>query len=293
MDNFLHGPTPPDGIDSSSETLNDLGRGSIAFERAPLEKLYEVAFLEGEGIGTAYEYLVKWRSLQPLFKFGIRSILVLGLPEKYGTSMDFVMLADHHGCGLTMVDDRSKSVNKCRNVLREMTERGLLRKTPRLIEVDDLLNHPKDIGVFDLALSCEVLQRLAPIRRRDYVRNALGIAKYAAVFAPNKSNGSHAKISKLGAMELSELQKLFNGYQIVDEGYVDMPPFPPGLKTKSRNRASGTHRALQDKIVIRLLDGWSKIERLSTGFKPGNSHIVFVMAAANSTNPPESGPLRR
>jgi hypothetical protein len=256
---------------------------STICERIPLEELYQAAFLEGEGMGTAYEYFVKWRSLQRLFKFEIREILVLGLPEKYGASMDFVLLADHQGCGVTIVDDRSESINKCKTVLRELKERDLISKTPRVIQVNDLPGSQQNLNHFDLVLSCEVLQRLPASAKREYVRTSLSVAKYAAVFVPNQANTAHARISKLQAMQLSELRNLFNDYMIVEEGYVDMPPFPPGLKRNTRGRARGRHQALRDKIIIQLLNGWSTVEReASTCFREPNSHIVFVMARAPS-----------
>jgi len=277
VSSFLNESRVPAETDRRSASMGALQRKS-KYEHVPIEELYEAAFVEGEGIGTAYEYLVKWRVLLQLFKHQIRNIIVLGLPEKYGASMDFVLLADYQGCGVTIVDDRCKSVLKCRDVLREMNERGLIHKIPKVIEVDDLLNRQERNGVFDLAVSCEVLQRVAPLKRRDYIMNSLSIARYAAVFVPNKANGSHAKVSKLEAIELDDLHNLFKGYRIVDEGYVDMPPFPPGLKRRSKNTGRGSYRHLQDKVIVRLLDGWSKVERFSTGFKARKSHIAFVMA---------------
>ena len=278
MSRFLNESAVLEEIGRRSASVREIKRKSM-YERVPIEELYETAFVEGEGIGTAYEYLVKWRVLLRLFKHQIRNILVLGLPEKYGASMDFVLLADHQGCCVTILDDRCKSVLKCRDVLREMNERGLIHKIPKVIEVDDLLDRQEQIGLFDLAVSCEVLQRVAPVKRKDYIMNSLSIARYVAVFVPNKANGSHAKISKLGAIELGELHSLFNGYRIIDEGYVDMPPFPPGLKRRSKTPARRSCRHLQDKIIVRLLDAWSRVEKVYTVFKIRNSHIVFVMAA--------------
>jgi len=250
---------------------------------ATLEKLYETAFIEGEGIGTAYEYFAKWRLLEKLFQFKIENVLILGLPEKYGTSMDFVLLGDQHGCNITVVDERSRNVDKCRNILDSLRKRELLSKYPKVIEVDDL-PHFHNAGSFDLVLCSEVLQRLPEGERQDYVRNALHIARYAAMFMPNKENISHAKISKLEALGLEELLNLFVGYAILEKGYIDMPPFPPGLKIAKRTRANGAHQTFKDRILIEMLEQWSKIEGFSDGLKRRNSHIVFVIATAHSAD---------
>jgi hypothetical protein len=269
-------------FETDSELEYEEGLKSVLFER-----LYETAFIEGEGIGTAYEYFVKSRCLKQLFKFNVRNVLVLGLPEKYGTSMDFVLLADQQNCNLTIVDDRDNSLEKCRDVLHVLKERGFISTYPNIISVDNLLRF-QSRQCFDLVLSCEVLQRLHEDDRSRYITNALGVARYAAIFTPNKENGSHAKISKLNAMRLSELRDLFSKYQIIDAGCLDLPPFPPGLKMNRHNRSRGTHNAPADKIVMRVLDEWSRLEKLPEILKIRNSHIVFVIAAnvARHDNPP-------
>ena len=60
-----------------------------------IRELYRYALAEGEGVGTAYEYYAKRRIIAPLVASLPRParIVVVGLPEKYGTSLDFVLVA--------------------------------------------------------------------------------------------------------------------------------------------------------------------------------------------------------
>src|SRR5262252_3111362 len=76
-----------------------------------IKDLYVYALSEGEGVGTAYEYYVKRRVMSPLLrrlKPGAR-ILVAGLPEKYGTSLDFVLAGWERGARLLCADDRPEA----------------------------------------------------------------------------------------------------------------------------------------------------------------------------------------
>jgi nucleoside-diphosphate-sugar epimerase len=270
-----------DGIE---KTIKWYYRNGYLKERAPLEKLYQIAFVEGEGIGTAYEYFVKWRLLEGLFKLGIENILILGLPEKYGTSMDFVLLADQHDCRVTIVDERSKNLDKCRKALDVLRKRDFIREYPQMIKVEGLSRF-QSTGDLDLVLCSEVLQRLSERERHDYLRNTFHMTKYVAMFVPNKENKSHARISRLESLTLDELLNLFGGYLILDKGYIDLPPFPPGLKMTKRSHGGESHNAFKDRILIKTLDQWSRIEKFSNGLR-SSSHIVFVIAGTDSGGVP-------
>ncbi len=60
-----------------------------------IKALYALALAEGEGMGTAYEYYAKrlilgrWLAERPR----PASILIAGLPQKYGASLDLLLLA--------------------------------------------------------------------------------------------------------------------------------------------------------------------------------------------------------
>jgi hypothetical protein len=73
-----------------------------------VKDLYTLALAEGEGMGTAYEYYVKRMALRRFLDGRPRpdSILIAGLPEKYGASLDFVLLGSELGAAAAVVDDR-------------------------------------------------------------------------------------------------------------------------------------------------------------------------------------------
>ena len=82
-----------------------------------IKSLYPFALTEGEGLGTAYEYFVKRLNLDGRFDDLPPNprILIAGLPEKYGSSLDFFLLAtDIKARELTVIDDRSAALEKCR-----------------------------------------------------------------------------------------------------------------------------------------------------------------------------------
>ena len=84
-----------------------------------IKDLYALALAEGEGMGTAYEYYAKRLALGRWLKARPRpaSILVAGLPEKYGASLDFLLLAGELGAAVTVVDDRPAALDRLRGAL--------------------------------------------------------------------------------------------------------------------------------------------------------------------------------
>src|ERR1700752_4107471 len=94
-----------------------------------IKSLYPLALAEGEGIGTAYEYYAKRRALARwLPKLGRpRKILIAGLPEKYGSSLDFFLVAQDISAGkVVVVDDRPHALDKLRHSLAEAKAAGEL-----------------------------------------------------------------------------------------------------------------------------------------------------------------------
>jgi len=88
--------------------------------RRSISSLYPLALAEGEGLGTAYEYyakrlvLAQWLAGLPL----PRRLLIAGLPEKYGSSLDFFLLAqDLAATEVVVIEDRPAALEKCRQSL--------------------------------------------------------------------------------------------------------------------------------------------------------------------------------
>ena len=247
-----------------------------------IKSLYVLALAEGEGVGTAYEYFAKRLVLRPwLAQLPLpRSLLIAGLPEKYGTSLDFLQIAAELKTAVTVIEDRTQALDKLRNALAAAQIQGRLTEVyPEYYPVDTLTQF-SDLGEFDLCLSSEVLQRLTPEARQDYVGQIGRCATAVALFAPNAGNASHANLSGLDSLSLAALGALVRGagLAVQDSGYIDMPPFPPGITRSEEQReqaSSGTLEAL----AMRGLAYYARLERfLPTGLRRSQSHIVYALA---------------
>jgi len=178
-----------------------------------MHNLYKLALLEGEGLGTAYEYFVKQRLLMKLMRGAeIRSVLVYGLPEKYGYSLDFFWLAHMLGAKAFVYEDRLVKLKKCLDLIDRLGW-----DKPQIVQKVD--------KKYDLVLSCEVLQSVDKERYANHVNR---FAKRAVIFVPNTDNKGHSRV--LNGMILHEFEQLFHA----KGGYIDMPPFPPGAKSSHR-----------------------------------------------------------
>ena len=91
-----------------------------------VKSLYAPALAEGEGVGTAYEYYVKRLAIRKFLKKirNPKTILIAGLPQKYGTSLDFFLLAHEVGAKLFVIDDRLEHLEKAKNALLAIQEQG-------------------------------------------------------------------------------------------------------------------------------------------------------------------------
>jgi hypothetical protein len=243
--------------------------------------LYPYALGEGEGVGTAYEYVAKARFMRRVTArlHPAARLIVAGLPERYGTSLDFAILAHEAGAPLLVVDERDEALARARGAIESMQRQGRLvglrvtyRRLGSLASYGDLEPH-------DVVLSCEVLQRVRASERPAFAATLRAMAPVGAVFVPNGDNQSHAKISGLAGVSLAELRTLFGGPG-PRFAYVDMPPFPPGIKRSQAQRAraaTGTAEA----IAMRVLDLCCAAERLvPAAIKRHVAHIACVSWAA-------------
>jgi len=255
---------------------------------ATIAGLYPAALAEGEGIGTAYEYFVKLRKLKK-FIAGMekpRRVLIAGLPERYGLSLDFFLLAHTLGADVLVVDERKESLDRARQAVDVLMSRSLAAEMKVNFVRAEAPGAWGEMGrassrPFDLALACEVFQRLEG-SRRPYLSGLEVLAKNIALFVPNGENDSHTKLSGLRGVSLEELQSFFrkpgSPWTIVDSGYVDIPPFPPGAKRSQakRNRAAESRF---ERLLMKGLEAFGRGERfMPKFFKKSRAHIVYVMA---------------
>src|SRR5205085_12552896 len=164
-----------------------------------IKSLYPLALAEGEGVGTAYEYfakrlvLINWLAKLPR----VRRLLIAGLPEKYGSSLDFLLIAQEMGVSdVTIVDERPPALDKGRQSLAAAQAVGeLTGMQPDYLLVNDVAHLVQLAAGFDLCLGSEVLQRLEATDQRQYVQRVANLAPFLALFAPNGDNPSHNNLS--------------------------------------------------------------------------------------------------
>ncbi len=246
-----------------------------------IRSLYALALAEGEGVGTAYEYFAKrlvlrrWLAkCQP-----VRRVLIAGLPEKYGSSLDFLLLAEEMGAAeVVIADDRQDFLDKARRSLQKAQSVGELKRLEcQYVLAHDLGRARELVPGFDLCLSSEVLQRLGP-QRDKYVANIRRLAAATALFAPNGDNPHHTSISGLSGLRLKQLRALLEMAAPVEAGYIDMPPFPPGITRSAQQR----QRASSGGLEALSMWGLGFYARLETSFpvrwRQRHSHIVYALS---------------
>lgn len=245
---------------------------------------YPSALKEGEGVGTAYEYYAKAKVFKNLFRQisgPFESMLIAGLPEKYGFSLDFLLLAEGLGIKKVFVqDEREEKIKRYRELAGETA--GKFKEFHCVAGHLDTL--PQS---FDLVVSCEVFQRLDAENQKRYLKSCARAGRNIVIFTPNGGNPSHAELSGLNTVKLNDL-KQFAGemdLKILDSGYIDMPPFPPGITRSQESRDQAQEKVLE-KIAMRGIQVWADLEFfLPTGVRRKHSHIVYI----TSTSPYNSG----
>lgn len=248
-----------------------------------IKSLYPLALAEGEGIGTAYEYFAKRLTLARWLGKVIRprSVLIAGLPEKYGSSLDFLLLAQEMSATkVVVVDDRLQALEKMQQSLAEAHAVGELShvQPPRCLQVAEMVRLQELTDVFDLCLCSEVIQRLGAATRPAYVERLGRLAQAVALFAPNGNNPSHTTLSGLSGIGLSELRALVErAGSIVYAGYVDMPPFPPGLTRSAEQRKQAAAGRLEG-LAMRGLHHYARLESyFPSWWRRSHSHIVYAL----------------
>lgn len=254
-----------------------------------IKDLYPLALAEGEGMGTAYEYYVKRKALGRFLagRPPPRSILIAGLPEKYGASLDFLLLAGEMGAAVTVIDERPAALARLKDSIKSLAD---LPGSPPIAQpqatlLGDLNTLSAVRGGFELALSSETLQRLSPDGRLTYISRLKQMSPILAVFCPNAGNEAHNTHSGLGGLHLDEMRQLTMGVEspttisAAVSGYIDMPPFPPGITRTAEQRDDATSGRFEA-FVMWGLGLYSRTERLlPAGLQRRNSHIVYGFVA--------------
>lgn len=250
-----------------------------------IKSLYVPALAEGEGVGTAYEYFAKrlvlgrWLKKRP-FSPNPR-LLIAGLPEKYGSSLDFMLLAEEMGAEVTVLDERPFALEKLQQGLAAAQQEGWLTAvTPHYQAITRLdANFPVE-GQYDLVIASEVLQRLSAAGQKQYVAECGRVGTAVVLFAPNAENAAHANLSGLATVGLDRMKTLFQqtaDLTLQTSGYIDMPPFPPGMMRTEDQREQATSGTFEA-VAMWGLGYYARLEHiLPTAVRRKQSHIVYGM----------------
>lgn len=246
-----------------------------------IKTLYSLALAEGEGVGTAYEYFAKRLVLRPWLKTlpPVKRVLIAGLPEKYGVSLDYILLAEELGATAVVADDRPESLGKFNDTLAKARQMGWFTGGHiETILVPNLSSLADVQGVFDLAIANEVLQRLPAADRPVYAQRQCELAAAVALFCPNAANPDHAAHSGLATLPLSALSLLlpFSAH-IASSGYIDMPPFPTGVTRSEAQRAQAESGRFEASVMWGL-GYFARMEHwLPTAVRRQKSHIIYAL----------------
>jgi hypothetical protein len=245
-----------------------------------IKALYSLALAEGEGVGTAYEYYVKRLVLRPWLKgLGpVRRMLVAGLPERYGASLDFLQLGAELQAQVTVVDERPPALEKLRqSVARAQAQGWFAGLDWQALAVAEMAALDELATDFDLGLCSEVLQRLTGQGRAGCARRLASLCRTRALFAPNAANPAHTRVSGLTGLSLEELATL-PGMKPGESGYLDLPPFPPGLiRSEEQRRQAATGRG--EALAMWGLAYYARLEPLiPRALRRRQAHIVYALA---------------
>jgi hypothetical protein len=247
-----------------------------------IKSLYPLATAEGEGVGTAYEYFAKrlvlgsWIARRPR----PNSLLIAGLPEKYGASLDFLLLAREMDVPeVVVIDDRPPALERNRQSLLSAQAVGQLTPmAPHYVLAADLSRMEELTGEFDLCVGSEVLQRLDAFGREQYLARVGRLARAVALFAPNADNGHHTTLSGLSGLRKDEMRSLAGSAATPQNiGYIDMPPFPPGMTRSPSQRMQASSGRLEAFAMSGL--GWyARLESwFPSSWRRSHSHIVYAL----------------
>jgi hypothetical protein len=246
---------------------------------------FRIAIAEGEGLGTAYEYYAKFHLMKKVLNpEKVKKILVFGLPEKYGYSLDFVLYSHYLDASLVIVDERDERLIKHKQICSELFNDNFTKK----IEYVHLNNWSDPFQIspdIDLALSSEVFQRLNHKQREVYAKNLQKVPR-VAIFTPNSKNSNHATTSGLKTCSINDLETSFEGFGIKHFGYVDFFLSPPGLHLQKKNKTILKKRS---NLVSLCLQSWHAIAEKSLKFMPTQRlhHIVYLISAQTAEKSPK------
>lgn len=237
-------------------------------------------------MGTAYEYVAKRQVLRRwMVNRPAGGLLVAGLPEIYGSSLDYLLIADELQIPALMIDDRPEFLDRAQEALASARVAGLLINVQVEFQLMEDLTLPNSQGrKFAWAICNEVLQRFDADGMLRYVRRLAESAETITLFAPNGDNASHTNVSGLSGLQLAQMEQLMAavGRIGIGTGYCDVPPFPPGVSRSEAERARAEQGWLEA-IAMWGLGQYLRLEgALPARWQREHAHIVYGICRAHS-----------
>jgi len=245
--------------------------------------LYPLALLEGQGMGTAYEYSAKLKLLERVVAemLPLQSLFIGGLPEDYGVDLGLALLAARYGCWTVVADDRPWALETFAYALTSPPLAALA--DPGHFEMRHLTTLARPAGAddapFDLWVTTSALQRLKDSELAGYLAHVRTKSRHAVLLVPNKANKEHLTLSGLDGFFLPDLVAACRqaGLKVRQAGHLDVAPFPPGLKRSPEAKEKAVESRLE-RLVMRSLEGWVQVERRLPRFlKRRFGHLAYVV----------------
>lgn len=235
------------------------------------KRLLKLTYAEWEGIGTWYEYLVKYKIFKKLKN--IKTVLVAGLPQEYGLSTDMLLFALNSK--VTIIDNRKEKLNQFLQIAKKFK----LDSNIKLIYCKDLTKYPFKDNTFDLVSNTEVIQRVKNPKKMIKEMERVS-KKHIMLFIPNAYYYSHYIITKIKTFKMKNILNVCN-HKIVKKGYLDRPPWPAGIAvsasgisfsegSKSKERKNFEKKGIKEGLII------SSIKKIFTILTPTLVSLEFL-----------------
>ena len=253
-----------------------------------IQALDSLTRAEGEGVSLAYEYFARRLALGPWLRAlgRPRRILIAGLPEKGGVSLDFLQLAAECGATVTVVEDRRHALARLWRAWKTAQADGrLIAVHPSLVQTDSVAELSAIAGPFDLCLSAHVLQRLNPTWRALYFNRLQRLAPAVALFAPNGHNRAHVAASGLAGVRRGEMNGLIAATALVpgqpppQTGFMNLFPLAAGGGYNPGQRPAAGVDALTA-AVMGGLQLYAHLERIfPLALRQQQARLVYAFSA--------------
>ncbi len=257
--------------------------------RGPMFQDYlQAALFEGEGFGSAYEYLVVER-FRRAFSGHIlrpRHIVVDGLPERYGIAADILLLADWCDASVTILDWDTSRIKTFKEVYAKMCDHGVFSTAHKTVDVhnlhwsrlDSMLS--ESTNDVDLIYSKEVFQTIPAEERAGYLESMVRTEKQVLLTVPNGDNPDHPTTSGLLGVDRNDLSRTVKAVAASRKysmRWIDCPPASSGNRSRYRPLKPGSKVSIAERAISSALQLWATLEELvPDALKRRKAHIIAL-----------------